>query len=152
MLRVLTFQKTMKNYYNKLKISSSSSRGSYLFWRGPENFEYYYYFLKDLIYSFIVKSIHGLCKIHRLSKEKKITVNTLMYTSQDYYVYRQYVIFIFFFFLSFSLLRATRTVHGGCQAKGPIGAVATSLHQGHSNSGSKPSPQPTPQLMGTLDP
>ena len=40
----------------------------------------------------------------------------------------------------------------GSQARGPIRAVAASLHQSHSNMGSKPHLQPTPQLMATPDP
>ena len=42
--------------------------------------------------------------------------------------------------------------YGGSQAKGLIGAVATSLCQSHSNAGSEPHLQPTPQLTATLDP
>ena len=42
--------------------------------------------------------------------------------------------------------------YGGSQAKSQIGAVATGLHQSHSNAGSKPDLQPTPQLTATLDP
>ena len=33
--------------------------------------------------------------------------------------------------------------HGGSQARGRFGAVATGLHQSHSNAGSKPRLQPT---------
>ena len=40
---------------------------------------------------------------------------------------------------------------GGSQARGPIGAVATGLHQSHSNTGSEPCLQPTPQLTATPD-
>ena len=57
---------------------------------------------------------------------------------------------VFFVFLPFS--RATPAAYGGSQARGLIGAVATSLHHSHSNAGSKPSLQPTPQLTTTLDP
>ena len=42
--------------------------------------------------------------------------------------------------------------YGGSQARGPIGAVAASLHQSHNNEGSEPRLQPTPQLMATPDP
>ena len=42
--------------------------------------------------------------------------------------------------------------YGGSQARGLIGAVAASLHQSHSNAGSKPSLQPTPQLRAMPDP
>ena len=46
---------------------------------------------------------------------------------------------------------AAPAAYGGFQARGPIGAVATSLHQSHSNMGSEPHLQPTPQLMATPD-
>jgi len=42
--------------------------------------------------------------------------------------------------------------YGGSQARGRIGAVATGLRQSHSNTGSEPCLQPTPQLTATLDP
>ena len=38
------------------------------------------------------------------------------------------------------------------QARGPIGAVASSLHHSHSNSESELRLQPTPQLKATPDP
>ena len=50
-----------------------------------------------------------------------------------------------FFFLPF--LGQLSTAYGGSQARGLIGAVAAGLHQSHSNSGSKPRLQPTPQFM-----
>jgi len=54
------------------------------------------------------------------------------------------------FFFGFS--RATPAAYGGSQARGLIGAVATGLCQSHSNEGSEPNLQPTPQLMSTQDP
>ena len=42
--------------------------------------------------------------------------------------------------------------YGSFQARDSIGATAASLRHSHSNSGSEPSLQPTPQLMATLDP
>ena len=60
--------------------------------------------------------------------------------------------FLFFIFLSFYLSRATPSAYGGSQAGGPIGAVATGLHHSHSNLGSEPRLQPTPQLTSTPDP
>ena len=39
--------------------------------------------------------------------------------------------------------------YGGSQARGLIRAVAAGLHQSHSNVGSKPRLQPTPQLTAT---
>ena len=41
---------------------------------------------------------------------------------------------------------AAPAAYGGSQARGPIGAVATGLRQSHSNAGSEPRLQPTPQL------
>ena len=46
---------------------------------------------------------------------------------------------------------AAPAAYGGSQARGRIGAVATGLHQSHSNAGSEPRLQPTPQLTATLD-
>ena len=52
----------------------------------------------------------------------------------------------------FCLFRPESTAYGGSQARGPIGAVASSLHHSHSNSGSELRLQPTPQLTAMLDP
>ena len=54
------------------------------------------------------------------------------------------------YFFAFS--RATPMAYGGSQARGLIGAVATGLRQSHSNVGSEPRLQPTPQLTAMLDP
>ena len=61
-------------------------------------------------------------------------------------------IYIYIYFCLFAFPRAALTVHGGSQARGPIGAVAIGLCQSHSNVGSEPRLRPTPQLMATLDP
>ena len=42
--------------------------------------------------------------------------------------------------------------HGGSQARGGIGATAAGLRHSHSNAGSEPLLQPTPQFTATLDP
>ena len=55
-----------------------------------------------------------------------------------------------FFFFFFWLLRAAPVAYGGSQARARIGATPLGLH--HSNARSKPSLQPTPQLMATPDP
>ena len=47
---------------------------------------------------------------------------------------------------------AAPAAYGGSQARGRIGAVATGLHQSHSNAGSEPCLQPTPQLTAMPDP
>ena len=52
----------------------------------------------------------------------------------------------------FAISRAIPMAYGGSQARGLIGAVATGVHQGHSNMGSEPRLQPTPKLMATPDP
>ena len=66
--------------------------------------------------------------------------------------------FFFFFFIFFvvvvivvAISWAAPTAYGGSQARGRIGAVATGLRQSHSNAGSEPRLQPTPQLTATPD-
>ena len=61
------------------------------------------------------------------------------------------LLFIYFFCL-FAFSRAASTAYGDSQARGKIRAIATGLRHSHSNAGSEPSLQPTPQLMATLDP
>ena len=53
------------------------------------------------------------------------------------------------FFLAFCLFRAVPEACGGSQASSRIGAVAAGLHHSHSNAGSEPPLQPTPQLTAT---
>ena len=61
-----------------------------------------------------------------------------------------------FSFLSLSfiffLFRAVPAAYGGSQARGLMGGIAASLHHSHSNVGSGPRLQPTPQLLAMLDP
>ena len=47
-------------------------------------------------------------------------------------------IFVTFFFFFFGHFRAASEVYGVSQARGLIGAVATSIQQSHSNAESKP--------------
>ena len=54
-------------------------------------------------------------------------------------------LFLLLFFLSF---RAAPAACGGSQARGPFRAVATRLRHSHSNRGSEPCLQHTPQLTG----
>ena len=58
----------------------------------------------------------------------------------------------FFFFGLFAISCAASEAYGGSQARGLIEAVAACLHHSHSNAGSEPHLQPTPQLMAMLDP
>ena len=60
--------------------------------------------------------------------------------------------FLFFFFGLFAFSRAAPAAYGGSQARSLIGAVAAGLRQSHSNVGSEPRLQPTPQLTATTDP
>ena len=69
---------------------------------------------------------------------------------------RQYLIlyvllFIYLFICLFAISWAAPTAYGGSQARGPVGAVASGLHQSHSNLGSEPRLRRTPQLMATPD-
>ena len=57
--------------------------------------------------------------------------------------------FLNFFFFVFCLFRAVPMAYGGSQVRDLIRAVATSLRQSHSNTGSQPCMQPTPQLTAT---
>ena len=63
-----------------------------------------------------------------------------------------FLFFVFFVFCLFAFSRAAPVAYGGAQARGQIGAVAASLCQIHSNAGSEPRLQPTPQLTATPDP
>ena len=60
--------------------------------------------------------------------------------------------FIYLFKFVFCFSWAAPAPCGGSQARGLIGAVATSLHQSHSNIRSELCLQPTSQLMTMPDP
>ena len=57
-----------------------------------------------------------------------------------------------FIYLFFCFFRAALAAYGRSQAGGRIGATTASLHHSHSNLGSEPCLQPTPQFTATLDP
>ena len=57
-----------------------------------------------------------------------------------------------FVYFIFCIFRAVPKAYGDSQARGLIGAVAASLRQSHSNAGSEPNLQPTPQPMAMPDP
>ena len=59
--------------------------------------------------------------------------------------------FVFVVVVVVAISWAAPTAYGGSQARGLIGAVATGLCQRHSNVGSVPRLQPTPQLTAMLD-
>ena len=93
-----------------------------------------------------------------------LALSETMFT--DHLAYISYFIFILFYlFIYFCLFVffvvvvvivaiswAAPGAYGNSQARGRIGAVATSLRQSHSNTRSKTCLQPTPQLTATLDP
>ena len=58
---------------------------------------------------------------------------------------------VFFLFLSFCLFWDHAHIIWRSLARGLIGAGAASLHHNHSNAGSEPCLQPTPQLLAMLD-
>ena len=68
------------------------------------------------------------------------------------FIYLFLFLLFFFFFCLFAFSRVAPAAYGHSQARALIRAVATGLHQSHSNAGSEPSLQPTPQLTATLDP
>ena len=65
----------------------------------------------------------------------------------------KFFFFVFFWFVVVvvAISWAAPAAYGGSQARGRIGAVATGLRQSHSNAGSEPRLQPTPQLTATPD-
>ena len=77
--------------------------------------------------------------------------------ANKYYWFHDLLFYLFIYFFVFFLLLllffwAAPVAYGASQARGQIGAVATGLRQSHSNTGSEPRLQPTPQLTATLDP
>ena len=60
-------------------------------------------------------------------------------------------VFFIYLFICFGLFRAEPVAYGGSQARGGIGFVASCLRHSHSNAGSEPHLQPTPQLMAMPD-
>ena len=57
-----------------------------------------------------------------------------------------------FVFCPLAMSRAAPAASGGSQVRRRIGAVATGLYHNHSNAGSEPRLQSTPQLTATLGP
>ena len=72
-----------------------------------------------------------------------------MYLLGNYLFY--FILFYFFVFVVVAISWAAPVAYGGSQARGRIGAVATGLRQSHSNAGSEPRLQSTPQLTATPD-
>ena len=62
------------------------------------------------------------------------------------------IVHYYYFVWLFGFSGAAPSAYGGSQARGRIRDVATGLRQSHSNAGSEPHLQPTPQLKATPDP
>ena len=60
-------------------------------------------------------------------------------------------LFVCLFVCLFAISWAAPMAYGGSQARGRIGATAAGLRHSHSNTGSEPCLQPTPQLTAALD-
>ena len=60
--------------------------------------------------------------------------------------------FLFFCVCLFFFFRATLVAHGSSQVRGRIRATAAGLHHSHSNVGSEPCLQSTPQLTAGIKP
>jgi len=76
--------------------------------------------------------------------------HSVICTDRDLHSCFCFFIWVFFFFLLF--FRAASMAYGSSQARSWIGATAASLQHSHSNVGSEPSLQPTPQLTAMPDP
>ena len=71
-----------------------------------------------------------------------------MLLSEKFYFF----VFVLFVCLFFVFSGAIPVEYVGSQARGLIRDAAAGLRHSHSNTRSKPSLQPTPQLTATLDP
>ena len=107
--------------------------------------------LRLLIQSFILEycSLFLQGDLMVLHITRTITDNKLFKIIQKTYLMQVTINTILFYFL---FVRAKPAAHGGSQDRGPIGATAAGLHHSHSNAGSDPRLQPTPQLTATQDP
>ena len=75
-------------------------------------------------------------------------------SSCHYFLHALYIyaaVWISFFFCLLSFFRATPAAYGGSQARGRTAAATASRYHSHSNAGSKPHLQATPQFTATPD-
>uniref|UniRef100_A0A8D1F786 Transthyretin n=1 Tax=Sus scrofa TaxID=9823 RepID=A0A8D1F786_PIG len=99
-----------------------------------------------------------ICPIHTMEKSKGtywISIAPLpILQSEIHNILRGKLLFLFIylFFCLFAFSRADPEAYGGSQAKSGIRAVAAGLRHSHSNVGSEPLLQPTPQLTAMPDP
>ena len=67
-------------------------------------------------------------------------------------IHFEFIYLVIYLFIVLLFLWAAPAAYGGSQARGLIGAVAASLGQSHSNTGSAPHLRHTPQLTAMLGP
>ena len=98
------------------------------------------------------------CREEKFTKMKSKKRNEIKVRLKNRKIYNredqqtQKLLLFSFLFFGGGGFRATPVAYGGSQARGRIRATAASLHHSHSNVGSEPHLQPTPQLSATLDP
>ena len=103
-----------------------------------------------LLTTFIVIhwTAHGSVLVNKLFNQKTHIFNIFSCFSPVWLIN----FYFYFIFCLFAFSRTAPAAYGGSQARGRIGAAAASLCQSHSNTGSEPRLQPTPQLTTTPDP
>ena len=87
-------------------------------------------------------------KIHGSSTDWEAKV----YNMFDLYLLLEVSVYFILFYRLFAFSKAAAEAYGSSQARGLIRAVAAGLRQSHSNTGSEPCLQPTPQVTATPDP
>ena len=103
------------------------------------------------------------CHAHSQKKKVNEWINTLLdnnYSERSWWrvseapdsVYSSVNCLVLFFFFFFHFFRATPMAFGNSDARGWTGATAAGLCHSHSNMGSEPHLQPTPQPMAMPDP
>ena len=106
------------------------------------------------IYFLIISNLKHISSLDWTSKfpvQASFYVSPTLLLSCVFSFYLLLFIYLFIFCL-FTPSWAAPAAYGGSQARGRIGAAAASLHWSHSNLGSEPCLQPTPQLMAIPDP
>ena len=122
---------------------------------------YFYTYIHTCFFSiythflYIFKFIHifYICSLYTYTYAFSLYILYLYTYLAMLSLYIFYLFIYLFIFWSFCLFfpRAAPAAYGGSQARGRVGAVATGLCQSHSNAGSEPRLQPTPQLTATPD-
>ena len=99
----------------------------------------------DIFYAILPYPFFEFC--FPFSKLTSQVIMGCIHTSVKYCFLGVFLLLSFFVFS-----RAAPEAYGGSQARGLMGAVATSLCQSHSDAGSEPYLRPTPHLTAMQDP